>query len=284
MSVSESKKVLYITLVLNFAVSGSKIAVGMLTRSASMVADGFHSFSDGTSNILGIIGLSVAGRPVDDSHPYGHQKFETIASLGVGVLLLLVSLDIIKGSINRFMNPVSPDVTILSFIVMLATMAVNFGVMIYENREGKRLKSDFLVSDSMHTRSDIFVSFSVIVALVCVKLGYPIFDPIISLLIAFLIIYSAYEIFVSAFKVLSDAEIVSAETIEKIVRGFPEVLNCHKIRARGREDCIFIDLHIWVKPTMTIKESHALNHLIEDEVKLKVPGVKEVIIHTEPER
>jgi cation diffusion facilitator family transporter len=279
---SESKKVLYYTLVLNFAVSGSKIAVGMITRSASMVADGFHSFSDGTSNILGIIGLSVAGRPVDDSHPYGHQKFETIASLGVGVLLLLVSLDIIKGAIDRFMHPVTPDVNILSFVVMIATMAVNFGVMTYEYREGKRLKSDFLVSDSMHTRADIFVSFSVIVALICVHFGYPIFDPLISLFIALLIIYSAYEIFISAFKVLSDAEIVSASAIEKIVREFPEVLNCHKIRARGREDCIFIDLHIWVRPTMTIDESHKLNHMIEDGIKIKVPGVKEVIIHTEP--
>jgi cation diffusion facilitator family transporter len=278
----EAKKILWITLVLNFAVSGAKLLVGLLTRSASMTADGFHSFSDGTSNIIGLIGLSVSSKPVDETHPYGHQKFETIASLGVGVLLLLVSLDIIKGAIDRLMHPVTPDVTLISFVVMLATMAVNIGVMTYEFREGKRLKSDFLVSDSLHTRADIFVSLSVIIALICVDLGYPIFDPIISLFIALLIIYSAYEIFISAFKVLSDAEIVSASAIEKIVRGFPEVLNCHKIRARGREDCIFIDLHIWVKPNMTIEESHKLNHLIEEAIKLKVPGVKEVIIHTEP--
>jgi cation diffusion facilitator family transporter len=278
----EAKKVLWVTLVLNWAVAAAKLGFGITIRSASMTADGFHSFSDGASNIIGLIGLSVSSKPVDESHPYGHQKFETIASLGIGVLLSLVALDIIRDSYDRFAHPITPDVTLASFIVMIVTMGVNAFVMIYESRKGKQLKSDFLVSDALHTQADIFVSFSVIVALICVKIGYPILDPIMSLMIAAFIIYSAYEIFSSAFKVLSDAEMLDKKLIQGVVMSFPEVIDCHNIRARGREDCLFVDLHIWVKPNMQIEKSHQLNHEIEEAIKVKVSGVQEVIIHTEP--
>lgn len=270
------------TLFLNWLVALAKLAYGILTRSASMTADGFHSFADGTNNIAGLVGFYIAARPVDKTHPYGHEKYETLTALGIGGLLLFVAFDIIKGAIQRFSNPVIPDVNAGSFVVMLVTVAINIFVMVYENREGKRLKSDLLVSDSYHTRSDILVSCSVIITLIAVRLGMPIIDTVVAVLIAVFIGFSALEILWQTSKVLSDAAVVPPEKIKNFVAGFDDVVNCHHVRTRGREDNICVDLHIWVKPDMHIDKSHELAHKIEEKLKKEIPGVKEVIIHIEP--
>lgn len=282
MEFRQARKVLIYTLILNWLVALAKLIYGIMTRSASMTADGFHSFADGTNNIVGLIGFYIAGRPVDKTHPYGHEKYETLTALGIGGILLLVAFDIIKNSIQRFSNPVIPDVNMGSYIVMFITVAVNIFVMTYENREGKRLKSDFLISDSYHTRSDILVSCSVIAALFAVKFGIPIFDPIVAGLIAIFIGYSGVEILLQTSKVLSDAAVVPPATIKKIVTDFDDVVNCHNIRTRGRQDNICVDLHIWVKPDMHIDKSHELAHSIEERLKKEIPGVREVITHIEP--
>jgi cation diffusion facilitator family transporter len=278
----QARKVLIYTLFLNWLVAIAKLAYGILTRSASMTADGFHSFADGTNNIAGLVGFYIAARPVDKTHPYGHEKYETLSALGIGGLLLFVAFDIIKNAIQRFGSPVIPDVNAGSFAVMLVTVAINIFVMIYENREGKRLKSDLLISDSYHTRSDILVSCSVIVTLIAVKFGMPIIDTIVAALIAVFIGFSAFEILWQTSRVLSDAAVVPPEKIKNFVAGFDDVVNCHHVRTRGREDNICVDLHIWVKPDMHIDKSHELAHKIEEKLKKEIPGVKEVIIHIEP--
>jgi len=283
MHFKQARKVLIYTLFLNWAVSFLKLLYGIMTNSASMTADGFHSFADGNNNIVGLIGIYIASRPVDKTHPYGHQKYETLSALSIGFVLTIISLDILKNAIQRFNNPVIPDVNLGSFAVMLFTIAVNIFVMTYERREGERLKSDFLVADSHHTRSDILVSSSVFVTLIAVKLGLPILDTIMAVLIALFIGYSAFEIFWSTTKVLSDAAIIDQKQIINIVQTFPQVRKCHKVRTRGQEGNIFVDLHIWVKPNMHIDESHKLFHEIEEEIKRKISGVNEVITHIEPE-
>ena len=123
-----------------------------------MTADGFHSLTDGTSNIIGIIGIGFALKPRDEDHPYGHKKFETLAGLGIAMMLFFVSIDIIKGAFAKFFNPVTPNVTVESIIALVVTLIINIFVSTYENKKGKELNSDILIADSMHTRSDIFVS------------------------------------------------------------------------------------------------------------------------------
>ncbi|MFH1709729.1 MAG: cation diffusion facilitator family transporter [bacterium] len=282
MEYKQARKVLIYTLFLNWLVALAKLSYGILTRSASMTADGLHSFADGTNNIVGLVGFYIASRPVDKSHPYGHEKYETLTALGVGGILLLVAFNILKNAVQRFNNPVIPEVNAGSFIIMIITVAVNIFVMTYEHREGKRLKSDFLVSDSYHTRSDILVSGSVIATLIAVKLGIPIIDTVVAVLIAFFVGFSAFEILWQTSKVLSDAAVIPPETVKNIVMGFNEVVNCHNIRTRGRQDNICVDLHIWVRPTMQIDMSHELVHKIEKKLKEEIPDVREVIIHIEP--
>lgn len=277
------RKVLWIILFANFGVSLLKIIIGISIKSASMTADGFHSFSDGASNIVGIIGISIAYKPQDKEHPYGHKKFEVMASMFIGVMLIIMSGKIIFDAFLRFNNLVIPTITTESLITLLVTLLINIFVCTYENNIGKKLNSYILVSDSMHTRSDIFVSIGVLFTLIGVRIGLPaIIDPIASLIVSGFIIYSAYEIFKSSTGVLVDHAIVEEKDIENIVKEFNEVKGVHNIRSRGSENDIYIDMHIMVNPDISVETSHILVHEIEEQIKLKINKNTQVIIHMEP--
>ncbi|MEG2788799.1 MAG: cation diffusion facilitator family transporter [Romboutsia sp.] len=277
------KQVLWIILFANFFVAILKIIVGTTIKSASMTADGFHSLSDGASNIVGIVGIGIASKPKDKEHPYGHTKYEVIASLFIGGMLLIIAGKIILTSILRFSNPVHPTITTESLIALIITLCINIFVTTYENRIGKKLNSYILISDSIHTRSDIFVSIGVLCTLIGVKLGLPsIIDPIASLIVSGFIIYSAYEIFKSSTAVLVDQAIIDENEIENIVKTFEEVKGVHKIRNRGCGNDIHIDMHLLIDPYISIEHSHYLTHEIEDRIKNTLNKNVQVIVHLEP--
>jgi cation diffusion facilitator family transporter len=263
--------VLIFILFLNWGVAGAKLFYGWLTHSASMTADGFHSFSDGSSNIIGLIGIWIASRPIDDSHPYGHKKYETITSVGISILLFLLCFNVTREGVLRFLHPVTPQVNVSSFLVM-----------IYENRMGRALKSDILISDALHTRADILTSSSVVVTLIGIKLGYPILDPIASLVIAGFIGYAAIDIVKESSRVLSDGVAIPTEEIERLVLSIRGVEECHQIRSRGRIDDIHIDLHVLVDPEMHMHRAHHLSYAIENKIKRDFRGVTDVVVHMEP--
>jgi cation diffusion facilitator family transporter len=181
------KRVLSLTLFLNLAVAVAKLLWGHLTNSLSMQADGFHSLFDGASNIIGLVGIWVARHPPDDCHPYGHKKFETFAAFGISVLLFLTCFHILESSYSRVQTPFAPQATFLSFIIMLGAIGINFFVAWWETKKGKEFKSDVLMADAMHTKSDVFGSLSVFISLIATRLGYPILDPVAAVLIAALI-------------------------------------------------------------------------------------------------
>lgn len=277
------KQVLWIILFANLGVAVLKIIVGSIIKSASMTADGFHSLSDGSSNIVGIIGITLASKPVDKEHPYGHKKFEVISGLFIGGMLLFIGGKIIVESINRFSNPVTPSISVVSLVVLVITLCINIFVCTYEYRVGKRLNSYILISDSLHTKSDIFVSIGVLITLLGVKLGFPpIIDPIASLIVAGFILYASYEIFKTTIEVLVDTAIIDEDLIREIIRNFEEVKDVHNIRSRGSENDAYVDMHVMVDPNITVEKSHALTHDIEKMVREKINKNTQVIIHIEP--
>lgn len=277
------RSILIWILVLNWLVAVTKILYGLLTRCSSMAADGFHSLSDGTSNIICLIGIRLASQPKDQDHPYGHRKYETFFSLGIAALLFFLAFQLVEEGIARIRHPITPQININSFIVMIITLAVNIWVMRYEYKKGKELQSDILVSDSIHTKADIFTSISVIVTLVAVKLGYPILDPITTLLIALFIGHAGFEIVRESSRVLCDtAPIVDVKKIVDIVLGIEGVKACHKIRTRGRPDDIYVDLHVQVKPDMHMERAHQISYTIENAIKRLIPEVTDVVVHMEP--
>ena len=280
---SQIRGILIFVLVLNWIVALAKIIYGLLTNCASMTADGFHSLSDGASNIIGLVGIRLSCQPVDKDHPYGHRKYETFFALGIAFMLFVVAIGLVHESIGRFRNPVIPEINLISFLIMIGTMAVNFWVMHYEYKKGKTLNSDILISDSMHTKADIFTSFSVIIALIVIKIGYPILDPIATVVISLFIVHAGYEIIKESSHVLCDtAVILDVKRIEDIVLGVKGVKACHKIRTRGRPDDIYVDLHVQVSSSMHMDEAHKISYEIEEAIKKGIPEVADVVVHMEP--
>jgi cation diffusion facilitator family transporter len=278
------RKILIIVLALNWAVALAKIIYGLSSRCFSMTADGFHSLSDGTSNLIGIVGIHFACQPIDKDHPYGHKKYETLFSLVIAAMLFLVSWNLLKQGWQRLQHPVLFQTNLGSFMVMLITLAINIYVMRYEYEKGNALKSDILISDSQHTRADIFTSSAVIISLIVTKLGFPLIDPIVIILISLFVGYAAFEIAKQSSDVLCDTAVfLDDQKVRDIVLKTKGVLACHKIRSRGRIDDIHIDLHVAVNPSMHMDEAHQISNRIEETIKSTIPGITDVIVHLEPQ-
>ena len=276
------KHVLWVVLFLNVIVSVGKIVLGLITKSNSVLADGFHSVADSTSNIIGLVGIAAAMAPVDRDHPYGHKKFETMAALGIAGLLGLTVVTILHEAYERILNPVIPEVNIYSFLVMAVTIVVNIMVVRYEKRQGVALQSDILLSDSYHTATDILVSISVILTLVAVKLGWFWLDTVAAIIIAVMIGIAAWKIIKQGSMVLCDQAILSEEAIIGLAMEVDGVQGCHKVRSRGRQDDLQIDLHIQVDSAATIDEAHQIGHCVADAVRQEFEGVSDVVVHVEP--
>ncbi len=277
------KRVLWWILLLNVAVASAKLAYGLVTDSVAMTADGFHSMFDGTSNVIGLLGMGLAGRPADEDHPYGHQKYETFASAVIAVMLLIAAWRVGSSAFERLMNPgIGPRVDALSFVIMLGTLAVNIGVTTYERRVGQRLRSEILIADASHTGSDVLVSLGVVAGLVAVKMGFPVADPIIGLLVSAVIALTAIRVFRSANVTLSDQARMPTQDIYAAVLKVDGVLGCHDIRTRGSASEVYVDLHIQVESGSTVAEGHAVAEAVEKAVCEGFDEVVDVIAHLEP--
>ncbi|NMB28065.1 MAG: cation transporter [Tissierellia bacterium] len=277
------KQVLWIILFANLAVAVLKIIIGTIIKSTSMTADGFHSLTDGSSNIVGLIGIQLASKPVDEDHPYGHRKFEMLAGLFIAGMLFVIGGRIIINAIDRLRNPVLPNVTIESLVILLLTLCINIFVSTFEYRKGKKLNSQILISDSMHTRSDIYVSIGVLATLIGIKMGLPhVIDPIASFIVAGFIFNAAYEIFKDNSDILVDKVVVDTDKIRSIVLSFEQVKDAHNIRSRGSENDLHIDMHIMTEPNLSVEESHELIHSIEERIRNDINKNVQVIVHIEP--
>jgi cation diffusion facilitator family transporter len=267
---------------LNMLVALAKLIFGYATGTISIASDGFHSLTDSASNITALVGIRAARRPPDQDHAYGHRKFETLASAAIFFFLLLVLVEVVRGALGRLSTGGAPEVTGFSFAVMGVTLVVNLGVVAYESAAAKRLRSELLMADSHHTRSDVYTSLSVIAALIGVKLGYPILDPLAALLVAVFIGWSGWQIARETSRVLSDATVLDETDVSAIVMSVEGVLGCHHIRTRGSADHAFLDLHVWARRDMRLDDAHALSHVVKDRLLERYPQLADVIIHIEP--
>ena len=276
-------RVLWRVFLLNLIVAAAKIAFGYASGAISVLSDGFHSLTDGASNLVGIVGVHAAGRPPDEEHPYGHRKYETVAAAAVTVFLLFVMIEVLRNAFNHLSGRSAPhEVSIASFVVMLVTVAVNLLVIRYESREAERLASEVLLADAMQTRSDVWSSVTVIAALAGARAGLPILDPLAALVVACFIGYAGYQIARATTRILSDQIVISEGDLERVVMSVAGVIGCHHIRTRGSTDHVFLDLHVWLPPDMPLKEAHDLSHIVKDKLMARYPQIADAVIHIEP--
>jgi cation diffusion facilitator family transporter len=279
---SQVSTVLARVLVANLVVALAKIVLGYYSGTVSILSDGFHSLTDGASNVVGLVGVSVARRPPDANHPYGHRKYETMASVGIMIFLIIVLVEVLSAAIDRLLHGGTPRVFPEGIALMSVTLAINLFVVSYEWRQGRRLKSEVLLADAKHTRSDVLTSVAVLGALVGVWFGYPLLDPIAALLVAGFIGHACWSIAQDASRILSDETMMDASQVREVVQSVPGVIGCEKIRTRGSADYVFLDLHLWLDRNTPLFEAHETSHVVKDKLMTRFPQLMDVVIHIEP--
>jgi cation diffusion facilitator family transporter len=278
------RNVLAVILVANWAVALAKLVFGLLSDSAAVTADGVHSFIDGGSNVLGLVAMSVASRPADEDHPYGHGKFEALASLGIGAMIGIAMLELGRMAFDSLLHDRHPEVTPLMAGVMVGTLLVNLAVTNLERRQGEKLKSPLLLADARHTLSDVGVSLAVLVSIGLVKLGYPKADGVVTLGVMVVVARVAWGIVKQAVGILSDTARLDPHKVTNLTLQVPGVRSCRDVRSRGMEGTVYVDLKIEVDPQLTTARAHELADAVETRLHAEFPEVVDVVVHVEPTR
>jgi cation diffusion facilitator family transporter len=284
--VAAVRRVLLVTLGLNVAVACAKIAYGHAAHVLSIRADGFHSLTDSSNNLIGLVGVWLASRPADHDHPYGHAKFEVIAAGLIGLSLLGMAVDVVYSSFERLTGGSVPPPTIDTgaFVVLLVTLAVNVGVARWEKMRGKALGSPLLLSDAAHTRSDVFVTLGVLATVLLVRFGLELADVVAAIGVAGFIAWAGISVLRQNLGYLSDSATLEPSLVERVACGVPGVASAHKVRTRGMPGNVYVDLHIQVAPMLTVVEGHRVTHWVIDAIKAEFSDVRDVLVHTEPAR
>ena len=279
----EVKKVIMIVLILNIIMAALKVGYGLYSGILSISADGYESLLDSIANIVAFIAVSLSSRPEDKGHPYGYDKIETFASILIGISLILVSYEIINQAFEKFLHPQTLEISSIGFIIMISTLLINIALSRYEKKKGEQLKSDLLIADSDHTKSDVMVTSIVIFGLILVHFNLSIIDPIISIIIALIIVKTGIEILKNNFNILLDANVIPTANIYNIVYKIDGVQNIHNVRTRGTTSNVYIDMHMVVNSDLSIKEAYQISCVVKQTLIDSYDEVKDVLIHLESE-
>lgn len=276
-------RVLWIVLWLNALVAACKLGVAYHYDLVSLVADGVHSVLDGSSNVVGLVGLSLAARPPDTEHPYGHRRFESIAALGIGALISAACIQIVGKVWDgwRGQAPV-PHVTWSAAAIVAATIVVNTIISRYESAKGKQLQSTLLEADAAHTQSDALAASAVLVSFGGVALGFTWADWVGAAVVSVFVGLTAWRVIKSSVLALVDTAQLPAEEVRRVVLEVPGVLDAHNIRSRGERNAIAIDLHIHLDANSTLLDAHDKTHQVKHHLMVRFPAARDIVIHTEP--
>lgn len=286
---AEIRKVLLITLLLNVFVMVLKASVGILTGSLSLQADALHSVTDSANNVLGLVANRFSSPHPDRQHPYGHQKFEAVGALGIAAFLGIACFEILKGTIERIVNGLTPiAISAPELWLLLIVLGVNIFVTFYERNVGKRVGSAILVADAQHTMSDVWVTITVLAGLIGIWQGrvwnlpqLQWLDVILAFPVALLVFRSGWEVLTDNLPWLVDEAAIAPEAIQAIVMQVPGVINCHHIASRGvlgRQ--VFIEMHLIVD-AKDVETAHQITEVVEDRLEEHFNPVR-VLIHVEP--
>ncbi|RMG85888.1 MAG: cation transporter, partial [Chloroflexi bacterium] len=220
--------------------------------------------------------------PADDDHPYGHRRFEALATLIIGALLLFTAVEIIQGAIEHLTTGASPTITPLMFAVMVATLVINIAVNRYQVRQGKRLQSAILLADAAHTGADIAVTLSVLVSMALVAMGWLWADVVMALAVVVFILRAAWEILRQTARILVDTAPYTPDELRDMVAHVEGVEHVVRARSRGPRDAAHIDIDIQVSPRMTVVDAANVADAIRDSLHSQLDGVDEIEVHFTP--
>lgn len=277
------RRVLLLVLGLNLTVLAFKLWAWWISGALSVLAEAAHSSLDALNNVLALGFARVAARGPDEEHPYGHQKFETLGALVLVGFLSITVFELAKGAVRRLLDPAQIAVDASGLVLAILAVSIVMGVLVarYEERRARELTSDLLLADAAHTRSDVLSTLAVLAGLAGVRFGFPLADPLVTLLVAGLIGLTGWRIVREIVPVLVDERAVEARRIREIAEATDGVVACRDVRSRGRPGQAFAELVITVAPDLDVARSHEIADAVEERVAAAV-GAREVVVHVEP--
>jgi cation diffusion facilitator family transporter len=274
--------VLWAILIANWVVAAVKLAFGLVSGSAALSADGLHSFIDGGSNVIGLVAMWIAAQPPDENHPYGHEKFEALASLAIGAMIGIGMFELGRKAIDALVRDQRPEVSNLMIAVTVITLLVNLVVTKVETREGKRLNSSLLLADAQHTMSDVFVSLAVIASLVLSRLQVPRADGLVALAVLGFVARAGWKVIRHAVDPLSDTARLNPGRVRAVCLEVGGVREVRHVRSRGMDEAVQVDLIIHVDPQQSLADAHRVADGVEKAIQTAFPQVTDVLVHVEP--
>ncbi len=270
----------------NILLAGFKLFAGVIGRSGAMVSDAVHSLSDVFATFIAYFGVRLSKQPEDEEHPYGHERIESVASLFLGLILAGTGLGIGYTGLRKLFSPEALEIpTLLPLIAAVVSIAVKEGMFQYTMHYAKKLDSTAFKADAWHHRSDALSSVGSFIGIGLAKLGFPIMDPIASLVICLFILKVAYDISKDAVSKMLDTS--CSKEFEQDVRSFaeeqPGVERIDLLHTRQFGSKVYIELEIAVRGDMPLVDAHAIAENVHRGLERRYPNVKHVMVHVNPD-
>jgi cation diffusion facilitator family transporter len=282
----ESQKVTWVSVAVNLGLTIGQIYIGLMANAQSLVADGFHSLSDLVADFMVLLANYHSRHPADESHPYGHHRIETAASLALGLLLAATGAAILWSAGVRLQHLDDvPPVASIALWAALAALLAKEGLFRYMLAVAERLRSPMLVANAWHARSDAASSLVVAIGLGGALLGYRFLDPVAAIIVGFMISRMGLKFTYDAIRELVDTAL-SDDEVERIratLRDTSGVLGLHELRTRRMAHQVLADAHIQVDARISVSEGHRIAETARKRVLMKHPEVLDVLVHVDAE-
>ncbi|HEW90976.1 MAG TPA: cation transporter [Thermotogaceae bacterium] len=282
----ELKKITLAGVFLNVLLIVLKFLAGFLSGSQVIIADGVHSLSDFISDAFVLIGIKISSKPPDETHNYGHYKFENLFTILVGFILIIAALLLSYRAINSIITKeyISHENLWTAFIIALFSIVSKEYIFKKTITIGRKHNSEMIIANAWHHRSDSLSSIAAAIGIFGSMVKIKIADPIGTMVVSAIILKTGITLVIKNTNFLMDVSIdkTSFESIIKSIKSIPEVIEYHNLKARYIGPYIYCELHILVDPNLTVRKAHEISHKVKDEIMKNVENVKDVQIHIEP--
>ena len=283
---AEAQKATWVSVAVNLVMTIAQLIIGWLAHSQSLVAHGLHSFSDLLSDFLVIYASRQSAHPADQAHPYGHARVETAATLALGTSLVLIGGGILWESGMRLQHiETLPTVELAAFWVAIATVISKEALYHYLIRVARKLRSQLLIGNALHTRADAASALVVVVGIGGALMGWSFLDLLAAALMGFMILHMGAGLARGAIKELIDTGLDKAqvEAIRKTLLATPGVRDLHELRTRRMAHQALVDTHVQVDSRISVSEGHRIAESARARVLREHPDVLDVLVHIDPE-
>lgn len=283
----EIHKITIFGLFLNAILIIIKFILGTLGNSQAVIADGFHSLSDSITDIAILIGVRFWNEPADELHPYGHKKIETVTTLSIGILLSVFGIEILASSISNLKNQSVNEINTFTLIAPIASILLKEFLFYATQYYGKKYKSQALIANAWHHRSDSISSVPVFIALLISIYfpGYYFIDALGAIIISLFIFKVSFDISKPAFLILIDSGASQKDqlAIRSILKTQSGVKSFHDLRTRNVADGYSLDVHLIVDGNLSVKEAHNITEELRDRLIQEGPNIIDAILYVEPD-